>query len=72
MLYRNGSEETCSACTSTGGEFVTCDQCSSSYHIDCLQPPLRRVPRGLWTCDSCKNKGKKRKGKFCLVFLPFH
>ncbi len=36
----------CSACNkmSRGVPAVTCDYCSSVYHLDCLDPPLCEVP----------------------------
>ena len=31
---------------------------SSWFHLACLEPPLRRVPRGDWFCsDECKDSG---------------
>lgn len=45
----------CKQCSS-GGELITCDKCSSHYHIECCEPPLRRVPRGNWLCHQCSHK----------------
>jgi hypothetical protein len=35
------------------GELLCCDGCPSAYHLDCLVPPLHRVPRTDWYCRSC-------------------
>lgn len=49
--------ELCKTCGS-GGEIVTCDKCLSSFHKECITPPLRRLPRSPWTCPPCSSKGK--------------
>jgi transposase InsO family protein len=33
---------------------LLCDTCDHGYHIDCLDPPLRSVPRGPWICEACQ------------------
>ncbi|CAG0880201.1 unnamed protein product [Cyprideis torosa] len=44
--------EFCRICKD-GGELLCCDQCPNSYHIYCLNPPLRCVPTGPWVCPRC-------------------
>lgn len=34
---------------------LVCDSCELGYHLDCLNPPLTRVPRGRWQCERCNN-----------------
>ncbi|CAG9839448.1 unnamed protein product [Diabrotica balteata] len=46
--------ELCKTCGS-GGELISCEKCSSTFHIECCEPPLRRPPRGSWTCHLCKS-----------------
>ncbi|XP_060536681.1 bromodomain adjacent to zinc finger domain protein 1A isoform X2 [Cylas formicarius] len=48
----------CKTCGS-GGEIITCDECSIGYHKECVDPPLRRFPRHGWTCTSCSNLTKQ-------------
>ncbi|KAK9074947.1 hypothetical protein SSX86_003266 [Deinandra increscens subsp. villosa] len=36
-----------------GGELLCCDSCPRTYHIECLVPPLKRIPNGKWNCPSC-------------------
>ncbi|CAH1169684.1 unnamed protein product [Phaedon cochleariae] len=43
----------CATCQ-FGGELITCEKCSSYYHLECCDPPMRRAPRGSWQCHSCK------------------
>lgn len=38
---------------------VTCEKCDASYHKECVEPPLRRLPRSPWSCPSCSNKKRK-------------
>ncbi|XP_044728852.1 bromodomain adjacent to zinc finger domain protein 1A isoform X2 [Chrysoperla carnea] len=47
--------EVCEVCKE-GGRVICCDSCSIMYHPECLDPPLRRVPRGTWHCSDCKRK----------------
>jgi len=42
-----------------GGFLICCDHCGQAYHMDCLKPPLRSVPKGNWFCPICVRKGKK-------------
>lgn len=36
-------------------EMLLCDACDLGFHMSCLNPPLLRVPRGLWECESCQS-----------------
>jgi len=56
----NESFETCCFCacrvcfskrdrTST----ILCDICDAEYHIGCLSPPLRNIPKDEWFCPTC-------------------
>ncbi|XP_041365624.1 tyrosine-protein kinase BAZ1B-like [Gigantopelta aegis] len=60
-------EENCVVC-GKDQELLACYTCPSVYHLDCHDPPLRRSPRGVWTCSDCKTGGptkgtRSRKGK---------
>ena len=39
---------------------LLCDTCDSEYHIYCLEPPLKRLPRGDWHCPACILKRGRR------------
>lgn len=38
---------------------VTCEKCEVSYHKECVEPPLRRLPRSPWICPTCSDKKRK-------------
>jgi len=55
--------ETCPVCQE-GGEVICCDTCPAVYHLECINPPLRKVPRGKWSCPQCKSPSQdKDRGK---------
>ncbi|KAJ4975665.1 hypothetical protein NE237_000771 [Protea cynaroides] len=36
-----------------GGNLLCCDSCPRTYHLQCLNPPLKRTPPGKWQCPNC-------------------
>ncbi|KAG7454437.1 hypothetical protein MATL_G00259760 [Megalops atlanticus] len=48
-------EEHCAVCKGDG-ELQPCHSCSRAYHPDCLQPPLKTPPKGVWMCPKCQKK----------------
>lgn len=36
-----------------GGELLCCDKCPKAYHLQCLYPPLKKIPDGTWHCPRC-------------------
>lgn len=42
----------CEVCD-IGGDLLCCDSCPRTYHIECLDPPLKRIPTGKWECPQC-------------------
>ncbi|XP_076765181.1 ATP-dependent chromatin assembly factor large subunit isoform X3 [Xylocopa sonorina] len=49
----------CSTCRS-GGKLITCDTCLNFYHVECIEPPITRAPRGRWVCSDCKDRKDRR------------
>lgn len=39
-----------------GGNLLCCDSCPRTYHLQCLNPPLKRIPMGKWQCPNCCQK----------------
>lgn len=39
-----------------GGNLLCCDSCPRTYHLECLNPPLKRAPPGNWQCPTCSTK----------------
>lgn len=37
-------------------KLIQCESCHEAYHIFCLDPPLKRIPKESWWCDKCKVK----------------
>ncbi|KAG8365705.1 hypothetical protein BUALT_Bualt18G0134400 [Buddleja alternifolia] len=36
-----------------GGKLLCCDGCPRTYHLECLDPALKRIPTGKWECPTC-------------------
>ncbi|XP_075697974.1 histone acetyltransferase KAT6B isoform X3 [Rhinoderma darwinii] len=56
--------KTCSACRIQGknaDNMLFCDSCDRGFHMECCDPPLSRMPKGLWVCQVCRPKKKGRK-----------
>lgn len=49
-----------------------CDTCSRVYHLDCLDPPLKTIPKGMWICPKCQDQVLfDRQGVTCNAFEDF-
>ncbi len=44
--------EFCFVCKD-GGELLCCESCPQSFHIDCLNPPMSKMPVHEWFCARC-------------------
>ena len=42
---------------------LICDGCDRGYHMYCLKPKLKAVPKGDWFCYDCKPKERVRSPK---------
>ena len=51
-------DKCCEVCGYDGDEakMILCDDCERGYHIYCLNPKLKRVPKGDWFCSNCRGK----------------
>ncbi|XP_018115697.1 PHD finger protein 21A isoform X1 [Xenopus laevis] len=52
-------EDFCSICKKSG-QLLMCDTCSRVYHLDCLEPPLKTIPKGMWICPKCHDQMMKK------------
>ncbi|KAH0616391.1 hypothetical protein JD844_027447 [Phrynosoma platyrhinos] len=52
-------EDYCSACKH-GANLQPCGTCPRAYHLNCLDPPLKTVPKGVWACPKCQEKVLKK------------
>ncbi|MCO5578898.1 hypothetical protein L7F22_032747 [Adiantum nelumboides] len=49
-----GNENACKTCgVESTKSMITCSFCTNRFHLSCLQPRLKRVPRSTWYCPSC-------------------
>ena len=42
----------------SGEHLILCDDCDRGFHMTCLVPALRDVPKGEWTCAKCTQERK--------------
>jgi PHD-finger len=54
--------DTCDVCED-GGILLVCDLCHKAFHLECLQPPLKQMPKSSeWYCSQCmKSPAKLRR-----------
>ncbi|MBN3320728.1 PF21A protein, partial [Atractosteus spatula] len=52
-------EDFCTVCRRSG-QLLMCDTCSRVYHLDCLDPPLKAIPKGMWICPKCQDQILKK------------
>ncbi|NXM74164.1 PF21B protein, partial [Serilophus lunatus] len=52
-------DEHCTACK-RGGSLQPCGTCPRAYHLNCLEPPLKTAPKGVWLCPKCQQKVLKK------------
>ena len=39
---------------------LLCDSCDRGWHLHCLDPPLKAIPAGDWSCPKCVTKMSKK------------
>ncbi|KAL9966066.1 hypothetical protein ACROYT_G024079 [Oculina patagonica] len=55
--------DNCCMCGGASGKMAKCDNCPRNFHLQCLEPPLSKLPRASWTCPNCKRKRSKPRKK---------
>jgi hypothetical protein len=43
-------------CGTSDDKMVLCDHCDAMYGFKCLNPPLKKLPTGIWHCPDCNPK----------------
>ncbi|GLG96446.1 Nucleosome-remodeling factor subunit NURF301 [Gryllus bimaculatus] len=44
--------DVCNAC-GLKYNLILCSSCPLAFHIECVSPPLKKAPEGMWTCSEC-------------------
>ena len=52
------SDDHCRSCGRMG-DLLCCELCPAVYHLECLKPPLLKVPEDEWFCPVCKSQQVK-------------
>ncbi|NXY20044.1 PF21B protein, partial [Atrichornis clamosus] len=52
-------DEHCTACK-RGVNLQPCGTCPRAYHLNCLDPPLKTSPKGVWVCPKCQQKALQK------------
>lgn len=42
----------CGVCEK-GGDLMCCDTCTIVFHLKCIRPKMKFVPKGVWSCAYC-------------------
>ena len=58
-LLRPSADFACEVCNSPemADTMLLCDGCNTGWHMQCLDPPLKSVPKGDWLCPTCVKLG---------------
>ena len=43
-------------------DLLICDSCDKGFHMDCLEPPLSKLPEGRWICPICVPPPNRKRG----------
>jgi hypothetical protein len=53
--------------SSDSESLLLCDHCGSGHHMQCLNPPLRKIPSGAWFCPPCAVKENSKEKSQALL-----
>ena len=58
-LLRPSADLACEVCNSPemADTMLLCDGCNTGWHMHCLEPALKSVPKGDWLCPTCVKLG---------------
>ena len=54
----------CMSCdqAANADDLLICDSCDKGFHMECLEPPLSKLPEGRWICPICVPLPNRRRG----------
>ena len=54
----------CMSCdqAANADDLLICDSCDKGFHMECLEPPLSKLPEGRWICPICVPPPNRRRG----------
>jgi ribosomal protein L37AE/L43A len=63
LLAKQDLDQACQVCKKTsvkarGLGMLLCDKCNEGWHMNCLNPVVRKVPKGDWFCPRCAPRPK--------------
>jgi ribosomal protein L37AE/L43A len=63
QLAKQDLHQACQVCKKTGVKseglgMLLCDKCNAGWHMTCLDPVVRKVPKGDWFCPRCAPKSE--------------
>ncbi|XP_033102198.1 tyrosine-protein kinase BAZ1B-like [Anneissia japonica] len=60
----------CKICRKKGNDdrLLLCDECNQPFHLLCLRPALKAVPKGEWKCPSCKPQTPRRTARNRVIY----
>ncbi|KAG4975810.1 hypothetical protein JHK86_035284 [Glycine max] len=50
-----------------GIDCLVCDSCEEMYHLSCIEPAVKEIPRKSWFCANCTANGIGCRHKNCVV-----
>ncbi|XP_071035935.1 bromodomain adjacent to zinc finger domain protein 2B isoform X6 [Parasteatoda tepidariorum] len=61
-LNKATGDNVCVIC-GTKGKLIKCETCPKTFHLNCLEPPLAKMPKGKWYCSGCSLTRPKKSKK---------
>ncbi|TYI82929.1 hypothetical protein E1A91_D05G255500v1 [Gossypium mustelinum] len=60
---------TCRYCgeKADGKDCFVCDSCEEMYHVACIEPAVKMIPRKSWYCASCTGNGMGSPHENCVI-----
>jgi ribosomal protein L37AE/L43A len=58
QLAKHDLDQACQVCKKTsvkagGLGMLLCDKCNEGWHMSCLEPAVKKIPKGDWFCPRC-------------------